>query len=96
MTVKLHRGGWACFLKESLESEGITKKARGKHRYWPRGKSLELLSWNFFQEDDAIQDRFVVHSKPYRDIRELLAKGIISGNIEDTAAAVTVRISTII
>ncbi|XP_067057901.1 E3 ubiquitin-protein ligase rnf213-alpha-like isoform X3 [Acropora muricata] len=41
------------------------------------------------QEEDVIQDRFVVHLKPYRDIRELLAKGIISGNIEDIAAAVT-------
>jgi len=39
--------------------------------------------------EDVIQDRFVVHLKPYRDIRELLAKGVISGNIEDTAAAVT-------
>ncbi|XP_074628909.1 E3 ubiquitin-protein ligase rnf213-alpha-like isoform X2 [Acropora palmata] len=41
------------------------------------------------QEDDAIQDRFVVHSKPYRNIREALAKGVISGNIEDITAAVT-------
>ena len=51
---------------------------------------------NFFQGEDVIQDRFVVYLKPYRDIRELLAKGIISGNVEDIAVAVTVRISTII
>ena len=43
-----------------------------------------------------MQDRFVVHLKPYRDIRELVAKGVISGNIEDFAAAVTVGICTII
>ena len=55
-----------------------------------------LMEINIFQAEDVIQDRFVVHLKPYRDIRELLAKGIISGNIEDIAAAVTVRISTII
>ncbi|KAK2553290.1 E3 ubiquitin-protein ligase rnf213-alpha [Acropora cervicornis] len=41
------------------------------------------------EEEHVIQDRFVVHLKPYRDNRELLAKGIISGNIEDFAAAVT-------
>ncbi|XP_068759451.1 E3 ubiquitin-protein ligase rnf213-alpha-like isoform X4 [Montipora capricornis] len=41
------------------------------------------------REEDVIQDRFVVHLKPYRDIRELVAKGVISGNIEDFAAAVT-------
>ena len=50
----------------------------------------------FFQEEDVTQDRFVVHLKPYHDIRELLAKGVISGNIEDITAALTVRISTII
>ena len=51
---------------------------------------------NIFQAEDVIQDRFVVHLKPYRDIRELLAKGVIRGNIEDIAVSVTVRISTII
>ena len=61
-------------------------------------ESLLTSFWKliFFQEEDIIQDRFVVHLKPYHDIRELLAKGVISGNIEDIAAAVTVRISTII
>ena len=54
-----------------------------------------FLEINLFQEEDVIQDRFVVHLKPYRDIRELLAKGVISGNIEDIAAAVTVRISAL-
>ncbi|XP_068735057.1 LOW QUALITY PROTEIN: E3 ubiquitin-protein ligase rnf213-alpha-like [Montipora capricornis] len=41
------------------------------------------------QEEDVIQDRFVVHEKQYRDVREGLAKGIISGNIEDFADAMT-------
>ena len=55
-----------------------------------------LMEINIFQGEDVIQDRFVVHLKPYRSIRELLAKGVISGNIEDIAVSVTVRISTII
>ena len=93
MIMKLHAGIWACFFKESSESEGNTKKSRGNHGYWPR-ESLLTSFFDFFQEEDVIQDRFVVHLKPYRDIRELLAKGVISGNIEDIGAAVTVRIST--
>ena len=100
MTLKLHAGGWACFLKESLEREGNAKKsasALAKRLSIPWKVSCHL-SWKliFFQEEDVIQDRFVVHLKPYRDIREFLTKRVISGNIEDIAAALTVRISTII
>ena len=89
MTLKLHAGGWACFLKESLESEGNAKKSASV-----LAKRLSV-PWKliFFQEEAVLQDRFFVHLKPYRDTRELLAKGVLSGNI---AAALTVRISTII
>ncbi|XP_068731195.1 E3 ubiquitin-protein ligase rnf213-alpha-like [Montipora capricornis] len=41
------------------------------------------------EEEIVIHDRFVVHKKQYRDVRDGLAKGIISGNIEDFADAMT-------
>lgn len=43
-----------------------------------------------FQQEDVIQDRFVVHADQYRAIREGLAKTVISGNIQDIGNAITV------
>ena len=43
-----------------------------------------------FQQEDIIQDRFVVHADQYRAIREGLAKTVISGNIQDIGNAITV------
>ena len=45
-----------------------------------------------FQEDDVIQDRFIVHEKHYRVLREGLAKTVISGNIQDFVTVITVCI----
>ncbi|KAJ7339392.1 hypothetical protein OS493_005787 [Desmophyllum pertusum] len=41
------------------------------------------------QEDDVIQDRFIVHENQYRALREGLAKTVISGNIQDIVTAIT-------
>ena len=45
-----------------------------------------------FQEDEVIQDRFIVHDKHYRALREGLSKTVISGNIQDIVTAITVCI----
>ena len=39
-----------------------------------------------------IQDRFLVHGEQYRVVREGLAKTVISGKIQDTVSAITVRV----
>ena len=39
-----------------------------------------------------IQDRFLVNGEDYRVVREGLAKTVISGKIQDTVSAITVRV----
>ncbi|XP_022796393.1 E3 ubiquitin-protein ligase rnf213-alpha-like isoform X3 [Stylophora pistillata] len=41
------------------------------------------------QEEDVIQDRFLVHGDHYRAVREGLTKTVISGKIQDTVSAIT-------
>nr|XP_058970756.1 E3 ubiquitin-protein ligase rnf213-alpha-like [Pocillopora verrucosa] len=41
------------------------------------------------QEEDIIQDRFIVHGDHYCVVREGLAKTVISGNIQDVVTAIT-------
>ncbi|XP_022806308.1 E3 ubiquitin-protein ligase rnf213-alpha-like [Stylophora pistillata] len=41
------------------------------------------------QEEDVIQDRFIVHGDHYRAVREGLAKTVISENIQDIVTAIT-------
>lgn len=59
----------------------------------PSDLKLRYQQGFYFQEEDVIQDRFVVHEDQYRDIREGLAKAVISGNIQDLVTAITVRIT---
>ena len=47
------------------------------------------------QEDDVIQDRFIVHGDQYRAVREGLAKTVISGNIQDIVTAITVSVNCV-
>lgn len=47
---------------------------------------------SYFQDEDVIPDRCVVHEDQYRCIREGLAKAVISGNVQDMIADITVRI----
>ncbi|RMX46188.1 hypothetical protein pdam_00007847 [Pocillopora damicornis] len=41
------------------------------------------------QEEDVIQDRFIVHGDRYLAVREGLAKTVITGNIQDIVTAIT-------
>lgn len=75
--------------------EGLSRKFEDKvhkqSRYRPYFRDQLLMSDNFcLQEDEVIQDRFIVHEKRYRALREGLAKTVISGNIEDIVTAITV------
>ena len=95
----MHEIAWrqmGLFLEGILRERGKYEEITAESWVLAKGKSLDIFLGCFFQDEDVIQDRFVVHLKPYRDIRELLAEGVITGNVEDIAAAVTVRISTII
>ena len=47
------------------------------------------------QEEDVIQDRFIVHGDHYRAVREGLAKTVITGNIQDIVTAITVSVHCI-
>ena len=47
------------------------------------------------QEEDVIQDRFIVHGDHYRAVREVLAKTVVSGNIQDIVTAITVSVHCI-
>ena len=47
------------------------------------------------QEEDVIQDRFIVHGDHYRAVREGLTKTVISGNIQDIVTAITVSVNCV-
>lgn len=47
------------------------------------------------QEEDVIQDRFIVHGDHYRAVREGLAKTVITGNIQDIVTAITVSVNCV-
>ena len=74
-------------------SRKIEDKAHKRKQCRPYFRD-QLMTNNdfFFQEDEVIQDRFIVHEKHYRALREGLAKTVISGNIQDIATVITVCI----
>ena len=74
-------------------SRKIEEKVHERKQYRPYFTDGLLMNDDFrFQEDDVIQDRFIVHEKHYRALREGLAKTVISGNIQDIVTAITVCI----
>ncbi|XP_022803330.1 E3 ubiquitin-protein ligase rnf213-alpha-like isoform X2 [Stylophora pistillata] len=48
-----------------------------------------ILPLDARQQEEVIQDRFLVHGDPYCAVREGLIKTVISGNIQDIASAIT-------